>query len=379
MDALRTISKTSPGAMRAENRQLVLQTISQNRGSISRADIVRRTRLNTATVSSMVAGLLADGLVAEVGVGPSIGGKPPVLLDLDADFHAVVTVSISRGEWRISRGEWRIAAYDLRGTTLAKKTVGSPDGVMVSDLAREVRTIAEGLGRRVIAVGIAVPGLVDKAGIVRHSVTLGWRNYDLLAELRQHLDYPLHLLNDSDAAALAEVSLHQDSRPSLMALYVGTGVGAGLVLSGSLYQGDNWTAGEVGHINLRTHTTACECGRTGCLEAVANLSTLVPGLDGPDSEPRVDARAARTAAKNIAALLLVVYDLLDVRHTVICGPVCRYGPFLTDLVREELSGDRSLTHGDISVSQSDLGEDSAELGAAVAALNKELGLVWTPR
>src|SRR5438270_830509 len=86
-----------------------------------------------------------------------------------------------------------------------------------------------------------------------------------LVRLAERLGYPIHLINDSDACALAEVALSDDPAPTLMALYVGDGVGAGLILSGGLFQGETFGAGEVGHLNLRTHDLRCECGRTGCL------------------------------------------------------------------------------------------------------------------
>src|SRR5581483_6675087 len=102
MDSLRATSKATPADVRAANRRLLLQHISQGRGSISRADLVRLAGLNTATVSGLVAELLERGLVREVGFGPSVGGKPPILLDLDEQLFAVLGVQLIRDGFRIA-------------------------------------------------------------------------------------------------------------------------------------------------------------------------------------------------------------------------------------------------------------------------------------
>ncbi len=169
-----------------------------------------------------------------------------------------------------------------------------------------------------------------------------------------------------------------------MALYLGDGVGAGLILSGALFQGDTFAAGEVGHLNLRTHNLRCECGRTGCLEASARISVLTGRPQSLQLTPRgesplghLDKRAARRGARNIAALLELVYELIDVRRTVICGPVCALGPELLDYVREALASNEPYMGGRLTVDYSRLAGNGTLLGAAASAAHKELGLLWS--
>ena len=377
MKSLRTTGKATPADVRAVNRRLLLQHISEGRGRTSRADLVRLAGLNTATVSGLVAELLEQGLVREVGIGPSVGGKPPILLDLDERLFAVLGV-------QLIRDGFRIAAVSLRGRILEQHDeVGDPEK-MIDALVTAVKRMADGLGRDVLAVGVAVPGVVDEHGLISRSVVLHRSDFELGGWLGERLGYPVHLINDSDACALAESALSEEPAPTLMALYVGDGVGAGLILSGALFQGETFGAGEVGHLNLRTHTLRCGCGRTGCLEAAARISVLTGHPQSLQLTPRgerpeghLDDVAAERAGRNIAALLELVYELIDVRRTVICGPVSELGPGLLDHIRAALADNETYMGGRLTVEYSKLGWNGTLLGAAACAAHKELGLLWT--
>src|SRR5260370_12721991 len=106
MKSLRTTGKATAQGVRAENKRLLLQHISEGRGTVSRADLVRMAGLNTGTVSGVVSEFLEQRLVREVGIGPSVGGNPPSLLDLDEDLHTVLGLQVARGGYR-NAGAWR--------------------------------------------------------------------------------------------------------------------------------------------------------------------------------------------------------------------------------------------------------------------------------
>jgi predicted NBD/HSP70 family sugar kinase len=374
MEPLKPAIKATTHSVRATNTALILQHVSGGGGAVSRADLVRTTGLNTATVSTVVAELIERGLLREVGYGPSAGGKPPVLLDLDEERHAILAVQV------LPHG-FRLAEVSLRGEILSHQEGPLDPAAAVPGLAEAI-DVAARTRRELLAVGVAAPGLVDDAGVVTRSVPMGWSDVDLAGALSAAIGRPAHVLNDSQAAALAEVTLLDEALPSLMALYIGEGVGAGLVLSGRLFRGEHFTAGEVGHMNLRTHRLTCSCGRVGCLEAAASIDVLTgdvpaPGAAGAPvrSGAAIDPRAGRRAARNIAALLELAHDLINVRRTVICGPVCNLGPELLELLHDELAASEPYQAGQIAVDYSQLGDRGALLGAAASAAREELGLL----
>jgi predicted NBD/HSP70 family sugar kinase len=375
--ALRTTGKATAQGLRAENKRLLLQQISEGRGTVSRADLVRLAGLNTGTVSGVVTELLEQRLVREVGIGPSVGGKPPVLLDLDEELHAVLGL-------HLASGGYRIAAISLRGKIITQRDGPIQEDDVVGTLVAAVENLAADINRSVLAVGVAIPGTVDDEGLIDRSVSMHWSHLDLRRQMAGRLGYPVHLINDSNACALAEVTLTNETTPSLMALYVGDGVGAGLILQGALFQGDTFMAGEVGHLNLRTHTLQCECGRIGCLEASARLSVLTGRPQslqlterGASTLGLLDEKAAQLAAVNIAALLELTFELIDVHRVVICGPVCALGTELRDYVREALASHDFYMDGELTVENSVLGDNGPLLGAAASAAHKELGLLWS--
>lgn len=366
MQTLRRRDKATPALIRLTNTHLVLQGVSEGRGLVSRADLVRLTRLNTATISSVVGGLINDGLIIEVGVGPSAGGKPPVLLDLDERKHSVLAA-------QISHSGYQFAELTLRGGVI-REEAGPWDGLEpIKVLQRKLSEFAVS-ERKIVGLGVAAPGLVGDEGVVTRSVRMGWHDVRLKDMLEGSVSCPIHVLNDSNATAFAEVALLDEKSPSLLALYIGDGVGAGLVLSGQLQVGERFAAGEVGHLNLRTHDEACPCGRRGCLEVVARVDAMLSAAD-PGGPASLNRSAARLAARNIAALLELNLELLDVGRTVICGPVCHLAPGLVDLVVDELRLSDAFQSGRITVDLSHLGNRGALLGAGAFAAHAELGLL----
>lgn len=143
-------------------------------------------------------------------------------------------------------------------------------------VATEFRRLAEsvlGLAKRsldeVAGVGIGLAGQVlGESGVVVVGPNLGWRDVDFAALVEQALGRPVRVHNDLSAAAWGEgrVGAAKDVRDALV-VFLGSGVGAGLVLGGRLYEGASGLAGEIGHVKVRPGERLCGCGERGCLEA----------------------------------------------------------------------------------------------------------------
>ncbi|MBA2381003.1 MAG: ROK family transcriptional regulator, partial [Chloroflexi bacterium] len=248
---------------RVHNERLVVRTL-YDLGPISRAEVARLTGLTRTTVSDVVATLLENGVVREIGRGPSSGGKAPILLQVDDDARLVVGLDLGEEQFAGSivnlRGEIR------RTVTLA---VDGRDGDAALDLVFELLDrLLDGSTAALLGIGIGTPGLVDsRTGTIRRAVNLDWRDLPLGAIVGERYDVPVNVANDSQAAALAEYTYAGGDRvPNLIAIRVGRGVGAGLILRGSLFQGDGSGASEIGHVVVDSGGALCRCGRTGCLE-----------------------------------------------------------------------------------------------------------------
>ena len=131
--------------------------------------------------------------------------------------------------------------------------------------------------KQVAGVGIGAPGAVDfGAGNVIFAPNLeGWKEVPLKKELEKHLGVPVFVENDANIAVLGVHVAELKGKPRhMVGIFVGTGIGGGLILNGELYSGSNHTAGEIGHMVLDVDGPKCGCGNKGCFEAVASRTAI---------------------------------------------------------------------------------------------------------
>ena len=126
------------------------------------------------------------------------------------------------------------------------------------------------------AVGIGAPGPLDPAtGVVIFAPNLGWRDVPLKAELEARVGFPTFVDNDVNVGTLGEhVFGAGRGIQNVVGIFVGTGIGGGIILQGELFHGASKTAGEVGHIIVKAGGPRCGCGTRGCLEAIASRTAM---------------------------------------------------------------------------------------------------------
>src|SRR5580700_4601568 len=130
--------------------------------------------------------------------------------------------------------------------------------------------------KQVRGIGIGAPGSVDsESGKVMFAGNLGWKDVSLKKDMEKQLDLPVFLGNDCNICALGvhEVELKGEPR-NMVGIFLGTGIGGGLIIEGKMYHGFNRTAGEVGHMVLEVNGPKCTCGNKGCWEALSSRSAL---------------------------------------------------------------------------------------------------------
>ena len=160
-------------------------------------------------------------------------------------------------------------------------------------LAAELIGLAD---RPVLGIGVGSPGVVDADGTVIAAPNLGWADVPLAAGLRDALGLPVFVANDANAAVLGEHTFGDTGDGGLMVIRVGTGVGAGLVLEGTLLHGNRAAAGEIGHVVVDPDGERCACSRRGCLETLL----AVPQLRRRLAEGDPDGDAHRASASSSA-------------------------------------------------------------------------------
>ena len=395
------MKKATRQQIKIHNSRLILKTI-YGQGQISRADIARLTRLTRTTVSDVVAELIKDDLVAEVGKGPSAGGKPPTLLSVVDDSRHLVGVDLANSEFRGS-------VINLRGKTKHRfrMPVNDQNGNVALKLVYQlVDQLVEAADSPLLGIGIGTPGLMDaRRGMVRSAVNLDWRDLPMRDLLEERYSLPVYIANDSQVAALGEYTFG-DSRNSsnLIVVKVGRGISAGIVLNGQLYYGDGSGAGEIGHVAVVEEGRRCLCGHFGCLETVASSRAIVRraraiAQNDPHSDLHRFAATPETINTDVVLqafeagdealqpiiteaghyLGIAVANLvsaLNIQHIVIAGSAARFGDALLEPIRQKMrQGSLAALADETDIEISGLGLDIVILGAAALILANELGIV----
>ncbi|MBA7483000.1 MAG: ROK family protein [Dehalococcoidia bacterium] len=145
-----------------------------------------------------------------------------------------------------------------------------PDGV-ITNVIECVKNCLGEIGKSAQALGIGMAGQVEKdTGVVRFAPNLDWHDIPLRAKLEEALQLPVTVTNDVRAATYGEWSYGAGQNvDDLLCLFVGTGIGGGIVSGGKLLEGCRNSAGELGHITIVTNGRKCHCRNRGCLEAYA--------------------------------------------------------------------------------------------------------------
>ncbi len=251
--------------------QTVFLHLIRERQPISRADIAKATGLRPGTVSAIVNRLIKEKLVYEGVEGPSTGGRPPRYLHVNAESAYVLAIDIGVKETVY-------AVSDFNGRIMMQRAVvteGEPEKFLVS-LAREIKTLVKAQYSRACfeAVGVSVPGLVDRAdGSLIVSPNQGWKSVPVRALLEAELLLPVFVENDANASAFAELwygPLDELSTRTLLFVLVVEGLGTGLIINGELHVGTRIGLGGFGHMTLDPNGPLCSCGRQGCWETFAS-------------------------------------------------------------------------------------------------------------
>jgi glucokinase-like ROK family protein len=368
-------------------------------GRISRADIARQTGLARSTVSEIVGALVPTGLVAEVGVGPSRGGRPPMVLQFQDDAYAILGVDMGAAHVAV-------ALTDLRGRVLAWEhrdhpVRTDPEGTRALILRLCDACLARWkLGaRRLVGIGVAVPCPVDPRHPDRLSelVLPDWHGSGGFGVLTKRYRVPMLVDNDANLGALAERWWGAGRGVDDFAyIKVATGVGSGHVVGGKIYRGATGVAGEIGHMAIDPHGAPCICGLRGCLATFVGAQALEarararlaehPRSRLAGTEPTVtsiedaalagDALAlelAQEAAEYLGRAVAGMLNLLNPSMVILGGGLSRLGELLLEPLRETVRR-RTLVSSLVAseVRTSELGTQAIAVGAATLVLEAAL-------
>lgn len=380
----------TPGLMKRLNRSAILGLLREE-GPLPRSDLVRRLGLSPSTVTRIVGQLIEEGLVFETETISSTTGRKPTLLEFNYKAGAVIGVDV---------GGTQVVGVvaDLRGDLLFRKDIPVSSGDDRSDnlenvlrLVGELRHVQGIPPEKIRGIGVAVPSIVkEPEGIVVWAPALGWRDLHLKALLEDRFELPSFVENDVNLAALGESRYGcAQGVKNLVAIFIGTGIGGGLILNGDLYRGQAGAAGEIGYLLptpadlgrtydqfgrfetlaagpgiARRAKAALAAGETSVLADVDPLTArevFQAARDGDSLATRVIEETVDYLAQAIANVAAV----LNPEMVVLGGGVARSGDLLLEPIKERIKGTIPVVP---RIVLTELGDEAVVQGAVALAI-----------
>jgi len=389
------------------NKVKVLNLIRDAR-EISRADIVKETGISAPTVTRIVDDLIhKEKLVRQVGTGTSRGGRPPKIVQFNGQNNFIIGL-----DW--GRTHIYATLSNLNAKTLYETdTPTEARQVFNKDLQKLYSIIERLIGQsgidenKLVGIGIAAAGYVNKEGIIEYSPNFSWKNADLKKPISEKFRVPVIVNNVSRVMALGELYYGAHDMKDYVFVNLGYGIGAGIIANGKPLLGFNGISGEFGHTKIypESYTTRkCVCGKTNCLECFASgrgieqtarerikdhPDSLVNRLTNNDTQhidARLLARAAREgdpfardifleAAEILGTSIANTAILLNPEAIVLGGKVIRAGDFFIQRIREVFDREQlSATNFPVRLMQTSIPGKTAVKGATALILREVMNL-----
>jgi glucokinase-like ROK family protein len=372
---------------------------------ISRSQIVSRTGLSKATVSTIVSEFIQEGVVCEAGAGVQIAsaGRRPVKLRLNGQIRLAIGVELTGSECIATLTDLysdplRVVRYPMADVSV---------DASIDLIVQSVNQLLDGYdASRLLGVGVGVPGPVDATRQrVIQAENIGWFDVPLGPMLAERIGKPVTVVKRQNAGALGE-HWHGigKSHANLLYISVGVGIGCGIIVHGELYEGANGSAGEIGHITVVPDGHRCRCGNLGCLETLASCPAIAVRAREKTKEGRETLLAdwARGVLQSITSDMVIeaarkgdplaieviqeaasylgiaianVINLFNTSMVIIGGELLELGDLFLEPISEVVQRRAfSIPLSTVEVVPSSLGHNAAAIGAATLIIDHSFTL-----
>lgn len=312
-----------------------------------------------------------------------------------------------------------IVSVDMGGTKILASVLNSKKGIIarqkkptdinsgtkvyvkdIAELINKVVSISKLKKENIVAVCLGVPGSVNpQTGIIGFAPNLGIKNYKMKSELEKLIPYPVLLENDVNLGVLGIKNYGAGKKSvNMLAVFVGTGIGGGVIINGKIYRGFNFVAGEIGHMLVQKNGPKCGCGKKGCFEALASRTAIVNNIiydvkklkkksvladliksnqriksgalkNAIDKKDKVVINRITKACETIGDVLGSVCNLMNFDMIVLGGGVIEaLGDFMMPIIKEEFHNHVfDAAEKGVKIVSSKLGDDAAIYGGLALA------------
>ncbi len=247
-----------------------------SKGSNTAGEICTEVGISLPTVNSLLTDLIASGEVIKQGRAESQGGRKPDLYRLAEDSFYVISVDINK--FRSRTAIYNSSNQALTTPETIKITLNNEKETFdkICDFIQQHKEKSKLPQEKIIAVGISMPGLIDSVHGINHTY-LKFGNKNMVENFEARLGRKVFIENDARAMTLAEFKFgNANNFKNVLGIFIGWGIGLGILIDGKIYQGASGFAGEFSHSPIfEPRDISCVCGKKGCLESVASGTAIV--------------------------------------------------------------------------------------------------------
>ncbi|TYB88827.1 MAG: ROK family protein [Kosmotoga sp.] len=267
--------KLGASEVKIRNRLFLLNLLRQNY-RITRRELSKLSGLDPSTVTKITKYFIAKNLCREtVTIKRKLAGRRPIVLELNKDAYKSVVVNIG-----VSFTEIGIGFFDGKVKVIDRIDSDKNFKNLFNEIFEKAAKIVQKIGKdRFLGYSFSVPGMVDidKAFIIELP-HLNVRELDLKAMIPSESDKnSIHIDNEANLSLIAEKAFNDslEGKHNIVFVNLSEGIGCGVMLEDEIYRGNQYTAGEFGHMTVKLNGEKCYCGNTGCWETVASTEAIV--------------------------------------------------------------------------------------------------------
>jgi predicted NBD/HSP70 family sugar kinase len=246
------------------------------KGSNTAGEMCVEVGISLPTVNSLLGDLMASGEVIKHGRAESQGGRKPDLYKLADDSFYMISVDINK--FRIRTAIYNSSNKAITEAETLKLTLNNDKETFdkICDFILQHKQKSGLPDQKIIAVGISMPGLIDAVHGINHTY-LKFGKKSLVENFETRFERKVFLENDARSMTLAEFKFgHNDQYKNVLGIFIGWGIGLGIIIDGKIYQGASGFAGEFSHSPIfESRDITCSCGKKGCLESVSSGTAIV--------------------------------------------------------------------------------------------------------
>jgi glucokinase len=346
--------------MRRVNRSVILEMVRQN-SPIARSEISRELGLSMPTVMRIVDELIDEGLIRSTGEMAGKTGRPRELLEYNKEGYSVIGIDL--GGTKLYGALANIGGEILQEVRLDQhNSSGEESFERVCNLIETLISSPGNHGQKILGIAVGAPGVTHfRPGIVEWAPSLNWRNFPLKTRLEERFDLPTVIENDVNLAVLGEQWFGAGKGvQNMVLLSIGTGLGAGIIIDGTIYRGHDEAAGEAGYLLPGILSLGKSYDQFGAMESIvsgtgiadrakARIHTNIPGenhrnltsTDVFDAARNKEEWALEIIGETVDYLSLVIANtatLINPELIVLGGGVSNSADLLLEPIQKRIEG-----------------------------------------